>query len=59
VTQGTDSLGDVTVRLEKEGEIVNGLGSDTDVIVASVKAYLNALNVLDAGVIKAHPQGGV
>ena len=59
VTQGTDSLGDVTVRLEKEGEIVNGLGSDTDVIVASVKAYLNALNVLDAGIVKAHPQSGV
>ncbi len=59
VTQGTDSLGDVTVRLEKEGVIVNGLGSDTDVIVASVKAYLNALNLLDAGIIKAHPQSGV
>ena len=59
MTQGTDSLGDVTVRLEKEGEIVNGLGSDTDVIVASVKAYLNALNVLDAGIVKAHPQSGV
>ena len=56
VTQGTDSLGGVTVRLEKDGVIVNGSGSDTDVIVASVKAYLNALNLLDAGVQKAHPQ---
>ena len=59
VTQGTDSLGDVTVRLEKEGVIVNGQGSDTDVIVASVKAYLNALNLLDAGILKSHPQTGV
>lgn len=59
VTQGTDSLGDVTVRLEKDGVIVNGLGSDTDVIVASVKAYLDALNLLDAGILKSHPQKGV
>lgn len=59
VTQGTDSLGDVTVRLEKDGVIVNGQGSDTDVIVASVKAYLNALNLLNAGILKAHPQKGV
>ncbi len=59
VTQGTDSLGDVTVRLEKDGVIVNGQGADTDVIVASVKAYLNALNLLNAGILKAHPQKGV
>lgn len=59
VTQGTDSLGDVTVRLNKDGVIVNGQGSDTDVIVASVKAYLHALNLLDAGRLKAHPQKGV
>ncbi len=59
VTQGTDSLGDVTVRLEKDGVIVNGQGADTDVIVASVKAYLDALNLLDAGILKAHPQKGV
>jgi 2-isopropylmalate synthase len=59
VTEGTDSLGNVTVRLEKEGVIVNGQGADTDVIVASVKAYLDALNLLDAGIIKAHPQKGI
>jgi 2-isopropylmalate synthase len=59
VTQGTDSLGDVTVRLEKDGVIVNGQGADTDVIVASIKAYLDALNLLDAGILKAHPQKGV
>jgi 2-isopropylmalate synthase len=59
VTKGTDSLGEVTVRLEKNGVIVNGLGADTDVITASVKAYLNALNLLDAGILKAHPQKGI
>ncbi|WP_101756564.1 2-isopropylmalate synthase [Oceanicoccus sp. KOV_DT_Chl] len=56
VTQGTDSLGEVTVRLEKDGVIVNGSGTDTDVIVASVKAYLDALNLMAAGTLKAHPQ---
>ena len=56
VTEGTDSMATVTVRLKKDGIIVNGLGGDTDIVFASVKAYLNALNLLDAGVIKAHPQ---
>jgi 2-isopropylmalate synthase len=56
VTEGTDSLGEVTVRLEKEGVIVNGSGTDTDIVVASISAYLNALNLLEAGILKAHPQ---
>ncbi|MFW1676638.1 2-isopropylmalate synthase [Pontibacter sp. JAM-7] len=56
VTQGTDSQGEVTVRLEKGGRIVNGLGADTDIIIASVKAYIHALNMLDANIQKAHPQ---
>ena len=56
ITEGTDSQGEVTVRLEKEGVIVNGSGSDTDIIVASIKAYLSALNLLDEGVLKSHPQ---
>ncbi len=55
ITQGTDSQGEVTVRLQKAGQIVNGSGSDTDIIVASAKAYINALNILAAGE-KAHPQ---
>lgn len=59
VTQGADSLADVSVRLQKDGVIVNGQGADTDVIVASVKAYLDALNLLDAGILRAHPQKGV
>jgi len=56
ITQGTDSQGEVTVRLEKDGRIVNGNGADTDIIVASAKAYLNALNLMQAGARKAHPQ---
>jgi 2-isopropylmalate synthase len=56
ITSGTDSQGEVTVRLEHLGHIVNGNGADTDIIVASVKAYLNALNILGSGVMRAHPQ---
>lgn len=56
ITQGTDSQGEVTVRLEKAGRIVNGLGSDTDIVVASAKAYINALNHLESKTLKAHPQ---
>ena len=56
ITSGTDSQGEVTVRLEKGGRIVNGLGADTDIITASAKAYIHALNLLDANLEKAHPQ---
>lgn len=56
VTAGTEAQADVTVRLEKEGRIVNGVGGDIDVIAASAKAYIHALNLLTAGVQKAHPQ---
>ncbi|SDU21082.1 2-isopropylmalate synthase [Halopseudomonas salegens] len=56
ITQGTDSQGEVTVRLEKAGRIVNGNGADTDIVVASAKAYINALNLLLAGAYRAHPQ---
>jgi len=56
ITQGTDSQGEVTVRLEREGYIVNGIGSDTDIVVASVKAYLQALNLLDSRAKRSHPQ---
>ncbi|MCE1187268.1 MAG: 2-isopropylmalate synthase, partial [Rhodocyclales bacterium] len=48
ITTGTDAQGEVTVRLSKEGRVVNGQGADTDIIVASAKAYLNALNTLHA-----------
>jgi 2-isopropylmalate synthase len=46
VTQGTDAQAEVTVRLEEGGKTVNGQGADTDTMVASVRAYVNALNKL-------------
>ena len=46
ITGGTDALGEVSVRLEECGRVVSGHGSDTDIIVASGRAYLNALNKL-------------
>jgi 2-isopropylmalate synthase len=58
ITSGTDSQGEVTVRLEKAGRIVNGNGADTDIVIASAKAYLNALNKLIVPVARAHPQAG-
>jgi 2-isopropylmalate synthase len=48
ITGGTDAQGEVSVRVEEEGETVTGHGSDTDIIIASAKAYLNALNKLAA-----------
>lgn len=56
ITEGTDSQGDVTVRLEKNGVIVNGVGADTDIVTASAKAYLHALNLLHSRSEKSHPQ---
>ena len=58
VTMGTESQGEVTVRLSKGGRIVNGVGADTDVIVASAKAYINALNKLESKAEGFHPQYG-
>lgn len=56
ITTGTDSQGEVTVRLSKSGRIVNGQGADTDIVVASAKAYLNALNKLHSKVERINPQ---
>ena len=58
ITSGTDSQGEVTVRLEKGGRIVNGHGADTDIVIASAKAYINALNKLVTPVSRTHPQAG-
>lgn len=58
ITSGTDSQGEVTVRLEKDGRIVNGLGADVDIVTASIKAYLNALNKLQKAAEGRHPQHG-
>jgi 2-isopropylmalate synthase len=46
VTGGTDAQAEVTVRLEENGRTVNALGADTDTLVASARAYINALNKL-------------
>ncbi|WP_413873061.1 2-isopropylmalate synthase [Albidovulum sp.] len=46
VTEGTDAQATVSVRLEEGGKIVTGQSSDTDTVVASAKAYVNALNNL-------------
>ncbi|MHB8535880.1 MAG: 2-isopropylmalate synthase [Sulfuricaulis sp.] len=58
ITSGTDSQGEVTVRLEKGGRIVNGHGADTDIVIASAKAYLNAVNKLITPAERTHPQVG-
>ena len=46
ITEGIDAIGEVTIRIQKEGGVYVGRGSDTDILVASAKAYLNALNRL-------------
>ncbi|MDQ6975284.1 MAG: 2-isopropylmalate synthase [Mariprofundaceae bacterium] len=46
ITLGSDAQGEVTVRLENDGRIVNGQGANTDIIVASVQAFIAALNRL-------------
>jgi len=56
ITTGTDAQGEVTVRLSKDGRIVNGQGADTDIVVASAKAYLAALNKLESKVERIDPQ---
>ena len=56
ITTGTDSQGEVTVRLARDGRIVNGQGADTDIVVASAKAYLNALNKLHSKDLRVNPQ---
>ncbi|MDQ1315584.1 MAG: 2-isopropylmalate synthase [Pseudomonadota bacterium] len=56
ITSGTDSQGEVTVRLAMGGRVVNGQGADTDIVVASAKAYLHGLNKLHSKRERAHPQ---
>ncbi|QZA81868.1 2-isopropylmalate synthase [Deefgea piscis] len=56
ITSGTDSQGEVTVRLMKDAKIVNGQGADTDIIVASAKAYISALNKIHNNINRVHPQ---
>jgi len=56
ITTGTQSQGEVTMRLSKAGRIVNGVGADPDIVVASAKAYLSALNKLQSKTEKLNPQ---
>ncbi|MBK1648169.1 2-isopropylmalate synthase [Rhabdochromatium marinum] len=58
ITSGTDALGEVTVRLEKGGRIANGQGADTDIVIASAKAYINAVNKILQPRKREHPQQG-
>ncbi len=48
ITGGTDAMGEVTVTVEEAGRRITGHGADTDIIIASVQAYLSALNQLAA-----------
>jgi 2-isopropylmalate synthase len=56
ITTGTQAQGEVTVRLSRSGRIVNGVGTDPDIVAASAKAYLAALNKLHSKVEKLSPQ---
>ena len=44
VTEGLDAIGEVTIRIDKDGSIYTGRGGDTDIVVAAAKAYINAIN---------------
>lgn len=56
VTSGTDSLGVVNVRIEYDGQLISASGSDVDIIKASAKAYINAINKASAPIERSHPQ---
>ena len=55
VTEGTDAQATVSVRMEEDGKIATGQSADTDTVVASAKAYINALNRLIVRREKAAP----
>lgn len=58
ITSGsTESQGEVTVRLQHGGRVVNGVGADPDIVVASAKAYLSALNKLHGNLERVAAQG--
>ena len=58
ITSGsTESQGEVTVRLQNSGRVVNGVGADPDIVVASAKAYLSALNKLHSKADRVAAQG--
>ena len=55
-TGSTESQGEATVRLQHGGRVVNGVGSDPDIVVASAKAYLSALNKLHSKIERVSAQ---
>jgi 2-isopropylmalate synthase len=59
ITTGTESQGEVTVRLALGGRIVNGVGADLDIVAASAKAYLAALSRLHSGGERLNPQTSI
>ena len=56
VTEGTDAQATVSVRLEEDGKIATGQSADTDTVVASTRAYVNALNKLLVRRLKTAPE---
>ena len=57
ISGSTESQGEVTVRLQNSGRVVNGVGADPDIVVASAKAYLSALNKLQSKAERVAAQG--
>jgi 2-isopropylmalate synthase len=57
ISGSTESQGEVTVRLQNSGRVVNGVGADPDIIVASAKAYISALNKLHSKADRVAAQG--
>ncbi len=56
ITRGTDAQGEVTVQLQLNERIVYGYGAHTDIVIASAKSYIDALNKLHAVIERQHPQ---
>lgn len=57
ISGSTESQGEVTVRLQNSGRVVNGVGADPDIVVASAKAYLSALSKLQNKADRVAAQG--
>jgi len=57
ISGSTESQGEVTVRLQNSGRVVNGVGADPDIVVASAKAYISALNKLNSQADRVAAQG--
>jgi 2-isopropylmalate synthase len=56
ISGGPQSQGEVTARLSRSGRVVNGVGADPDIVLASAKAYISGLNKLQSKVERVNPQ---